>query len=54
MQPTMNHEMVLSRNLSKKVDSFGSISRRGGSITGLRERNANSGVSDRDDLMTDL
>jgi len=48
MQPTLNHEMILSRNLSKKVDSFGSISRRGGSITGLRERNANSGVSDRD------
>ena len=51
MKPT-THEMILSRKLSKMIDNSNNMqSRLGGgvgNITGLRERNINSGVTDRD------
>jgi len=50
LQPT-TQELLLSRKLSKMIDNSNNMNARrvnGGGITGLRERNANSSVSDRD------
>ena len=50
MASPTSHDLILSRKLSKMIDNSNNLNNRlSGSITGLRERNVNSGVPDRDE-----
>ena len=51
MASPTSHDLILSRKLSKMIDNSNNLNNRlSGSITGLRERNVNSGVPDRDEI----